>query len=428
VHKNIKTILLAAASVLIVTSAGNAADALMATPSGFNWSGFYVGVGGGFGAVNHKLGLTGLGSLNGIGGEGAFGELTVGYDHMLTDRLLLGGFIDVHGGNIGPSFSIGPTDIDLTNSYGFDAAARLGYVLNDSTLGYVLGGYSWQHYKLDVDGGGASLDYSDDRDGYVLGVGMETAVGHNWAIKAEYRYADYGNDRVVSVPGGGYLDLEPSTHTFHIAANYRFGAGGTGPAVASPDYDWTGFYVGGSVGAGEVVHDWSIAGGAADLNGVGGEGVFGEINVGYDHDFGTVVAGVMVDGNLSGLSTDVDVNGVGTARLKADYGFDVLGRVGMKVNPSTLAYVLGGYSWGHFKAEAGPALLGGGSYDWSSSGFSVGGGLETAISTNTTLGIEYRYTQYEDKDFSSLLGVPSGSLEDEASFHTVRLGLKYKFN
>jgi outer membrane immunogenic protein len=423
VHKNIKTILLGAASVLIVTSAGNAADALMATPSGFNWSGFYVGVGGGFGAVNHKLGLTGLGSLNGIGGEGAFGELTVGYDHMLTDRLLLGGFIDVHGGNIGPSISAGPVDIDLTNSYGFDAAARLGYVLNDSTLGYVLGGYTWQHYKLDT--GAIGFDYSEDRDGYVLGVGMETDVGHNWTIKTEYRYADYGDDAVDGTGGG--LTIEPSTHTFHIAANYRFGAAGAGPAVASPAYDWTGFYAGGSIGAGAVVHDLSI-GGLADFNGIGGEGVFGEINVGYDHDFGNFVAGVMVDGNLSGISTDVDVNGAGTARLKADYGFDVLGRVGMKVNPSTLAYVLGGYSWGHFKAEADPALLGGGSYDWSSSGFSVGGGLETAISTNTTLGIEYRYTQYEDKDFSSLLGAPSGSLEDEASFHTVRLGLKYKFN
>lgn len=414
-HKNIKTILLGAASVFIMASAGNAADQVMATPSGFNWSGFYVGVGGGFGAVNHKVGLTSLGSVNGIGGEGVFGELTAGYDHMLSDRLLLGGFIDVHGGNIGPSASIGSVDIDLTNSYGFDAAARLGYVLNDSTLGYVLGGYTWQHYKLDT--GDIGIDYSEDRGGYVLGVGMETVVGHNWTIKTEYRYADYGNDAIDGT--GGALKIEPSTHTFHIAANYRFGADGAGPVVASPAYDWTGFYVGGSMGAGEVVHDISL-GSVADLNGIGGEGVFGELNVGYDHDFGNFVAGVMLDGNLSGISTDVDVDGAGTvASVKADYGFDVLGRIGMKVNPSTLAYVLGGYSWAHFKAEADTI----GSYDWSSSGFSVGGGLETAVSTNTTLGIEYRYSQFASEDFGS-----GGDLEVKPSSHTVRLGLKYKFN
>jgi outer membrane immunogenic protein len=85
--------------------------------------------------------------------------------------------------------------------------------------------------------------------------------------------------------------------------------------------------------------------------------------------------------------------------------------------------VLGGYSWGHFKAE-----LPGISYGWGSSGYSVGGGLETAISTNTTLGIEYRYAQFSDKDISSGLGAPPGLLKVEPSSHTVRVGLKYKFN
>lgn len=405
-----------------MTSTGHAADQIEPAPAGFNWSGFYVGVGGGFGAVNHKLSVSGLGSFNGIGGEGLFGELTVGYDHMLTNRLLLGGFIDTHLGNIGMSLDAKPLiDADLTNSYGFDAIARLGYVLNGSTLGYVLGGYTWEHFKLDASSplGGGSFEHDEDRSGYVLGVGMETAIGHNWTIKAEYRYADYGNKSVLDI-GGTSLDMEPSTHTFHIAANYHFGAEGTGPTIASPAYDWTGFYLGASVGAGEVVHDLSIFGGAADFNGIGGEGVFGELNAGYDHDFGNFVAGVMVDGNVSGISTDIKASGGGgSASIKADYGFDILGRVGMKVNPSTLAYVLGGYSWAHFKAEA----SGAGSYDWSSSGFSVGGGLETAISTNTTLGIEYRYAQFGKDDLDS-----AGLVEVEPSSHTVRVGLKYKFN
>jgi outer membrane immunogenic protein len=417
--------MLGAAGAMAMASAVRAADMVAPAPipaptAGFNWTGFYVGVGGGFGAVNHKVGLTGLGSFNGIGGEGVFGELTVGYDHMLTNRFLLGGFIDVHAGNIGPTVRItGLPDIDLTNSYGFDAVARLGYVLNGSTLGYVLGGYTWEHFKLDS--GALGFSYDENRSGYVLGAGMETAIGHNWTIKAEYRYSNYGNDAIDGTGGG--LTVEPSTHTFHIAANYRFGAEGTGPAIASPAYDWSGFYVGAAVGAGEVVHDLSLLG-AADANGIGGEGVFGELNAGYDHDFGNFVAGIMVDGNYSGISSDLDVNGLGeVASVKADYGFDVLGRVGMKVNPSTLAYVLGGYSWAHFKAEAGIPGLGAGSYDWSSSGFSVGGGLETAVSTHTTLGIEYRYSQFADEDFGS-----GGLFKVEPSSHTVRVGLKYKFN
>jgi outer membrane immunogenic protein len=400
-RNSLRAILLGATSAILMTSAGHAADQIAPPPGGFNWSGFYVGVGGGFGAVNHKFSVLGL-SIDGIGGEGLFGELTAGYDHMLTDRLLLGGFIDTHLGNIG--FDAGA--FDLTNCYGFDAIARLGYVLNGSTLGYVLGGYTWEHFDLDA------LDYSDSRSGYVLGAGMETVIGHNWTVKAEYRYANYGNDAVDGT--FGILKDEPSTHTFHIAANYRFGAEGTGPAVASPAYDWTGFYLGASVGAGEVVHDLSIL--TFDANGLGGEGVLGELNAGYDYDFGNFVAGVMVDGNLSSSKWDVGISGSSLLSIKADYGFDILGRLGMKVNPSTLAYVLGGYSWGHFKVEA----FGGDSIDWSSNGFSVGGGLETAISDHTSLGIEYRYAQFADKDF--------GGLKIEPSSHTVRVGLKYKFN
>jgi outer membrane immunogenic protein len=91
--------------------------------------------------------------------------------------------------------------------------------------------------------------------------------------------------------------------------------------------------------------------------------------------------------------------------------------------------VLGGYSWAHFKAGisaggGGPSL----SHGWGSSGYSIGGGLETAVTANTTLGIEYRYAQFSDKDLSAGFGAPPGSFKVEPSSHTVRVGLKYKFN
>ena len=106
--------------------------------------------------------------------------------------------------------------------------------------------------------------------------------------------------------------------------------------------------------------------------------------------------------------------------------FDVLGRIGMKVNESTLAYVLGGYSWQHFKTSSPVEELD--SYDWSSNGFSIGGGLETAVSTNTTVGLEYRYARYSKKDLSADLELPDDTVTVRPTSHTVRLGLKYKFN
>ncbi|WP_292215084.1 outer membrane beta-barrel protein [Mesorhizobium sp.] len=89
-------------------------------------------------------------------------------------------------------------------------------------------------------------------------------------------------------------------------------------------------------------------------------------------------------------------------------------------------YVLGGYSWQHFDLNASSPI--GDILDWDSSSFSVGGGLETAMSSNVTVGLEYRYSQFSEEDFSSELGLPDDTLTSTPSFHTVRIGAKYKFN
>ena len=49
------------------------------------------------------------------------------------------------------------------------------------------------------------------------------------------------------------------------------------------------------------------------------------------------------------------------------------------------------------------------------------GGLETAVTENVSVNLEYRYSQYDNEDFE-------GETEIEPSFHTVRIGAKYKFN
>jgi outer membrane immunogenic protein len=431
---NFSKLLLGAVSLVALSSAAQSADAVLPEPvvSGYNWSGLYVGAGIGVGAVVHGLNFdidgTEVVDFNGIGGEGFRGEISIGYDYQISPRFVVGAFADAHYGNIGPELNASPLiDADLENVYGFDVGGRVGYVLNPTTLGYVLGGYAWQHFELDGDFGGTPFDFEEDRDGYVLGVGMETVISGGWTLKGEYRYAYYGDDTVLTIDDvigdfDGSLGVEPSTHTFTVGANYRFGADEGGPALAAPAYNWTGFYVGGALGAGAVVHDLEIFGGAADFNGIGGEGVFGELNVGYDHDFGTWVAGVMVDGRYSGIESTLEIGGGGPSiDAKADYGFDVLVRAGMKMNETTLAYVIGGYSWQNFEVEGSSGI--GTIVEWDSSGFSIGGGLEAAVTDNMTVGIEYRYSQFDGEDFDS-----GGLFELEPSFHTTRVGVKYKFN
>jgi outer membrane immunogenic protein len=433
--------LLCAVSLVAISTAAKAADAVIeeAPVAGYNWSGFYIGVGVGAGANVAELStliLPGL-SLDGIGGEGVFGELTVGYDYLVAPRFLVGALADVHYSNIETRLEIpllGGLDATASDTYGFDVGLRAGYLFTPSTLGYVLGGYAWQKGEIEVSGLGGGGEIDSDRDGYFVGVGVETAIANNWTLKTEYRFTQFGDDNVLEDLGApdGFLDSEVSSHTFRVGANYRFGMqNGGAAAFEAPAYNWTGFYVGGALGAGASVYELELGDlvipGGLDFNGLGGEGVFGEINAGYDYDFGTWVAGVLVDASLSGNSFEIGGGG-DSIELNADHGFDILARAGMKVNESTLAYAIGGYSWQHFELDL--SDLGGDDVDWDSSGFSIGGGLETAVTEKVSVNLEYRYSQF-DEDLSSLAfgdGAPDGLLETEPSFHTVRIGAKYKFN
>ncbi|CAG1002918.1 MAG: porin family protein [Rhizobiaceae bacterium] len=431
-----RKILLAAACLFVLPGTALAADAQEAVSEGYNWSGFYGGIGVGAGGVVHELSsplVPGL-SFNGIGGEGFFGQVTVGYDYMLSERMLLGAFADGRFGNIGTSLEVPLVGLDasINATYGFDVGLRAGYLVTPTTLAYVLGGYSWQKFRLDANPFPFTYEWSGG--GYMVGAGVEAAVAGNWTLRGEYRYARFAAHDIVEGLGGpaGILDVTPSTHTFLVGLNYRPGArNGGGASFAAPAYNWSGFYVGGAFGAGAASHELAsnLIPGGITFNGIGAEGVFGELSVGYDRDFGNFVGGVLVDGRYSGITTSLNVGILPiSANVDADYGFDVLARVGAKLDEATLAYVLGGYSWQHFDVNFTTPGPSGSLYDWGSHGFSVGGGLEAAVSEHMTVGIEYRYSQYAKKDFLEEFGAPPGLLTDTPSFHTARLGAKYKFN
>src|SRR5690606_38541704 len=139
--------ILLAFSALSLSTAASAADRVIPEGSGHDWSGFYVGAGAGAGAVVHDVDLAGLLGFDGSGGEGVFGEVSVGYDRLVGPRFLVGAFLDGRLGNIGTRLEIPGGAIDAEARYGFDAGVRLGYLVTPSTLAYVLGGYSWQRFE-----------------------------------------------------------------------------------------------------------------------------------------------------------------------------------------------------------------------------------------------------------------------------------------
>lgn len=78
--------------------------------------------------------------------------------------------------------------------------ARIGYIFNEGqTLAYVTGGYAGAEIKRTFDEyfpPTGSVSVSDWYHGWTLGLGAEHFVSDKLSVKAEYRYSDYGKERV----------------------------------------------------------------------------------------------------------------------------------------------------------------------------------------------------------------------------------------
>jgi outer membrane immunogenic protein len=192
---------------------------------------------------------------------------------------------------------------------------------------------------------------------------------------------------------------------------------------------WTGFYLGVGLGGGSIIDDgkasvvYDDTPISAELNGLGAQGMFGTVQVGYDRQFGRFVGGVFFDydfTNIKGtLSAGLDGIGVNLdAGLNDEWSAG--GRAGYLVNSETLVYGLGAYTQGKFFM---PLNLPGTTRD----GYTVGGGIETRLTGNWFLKGEYRFTHFDEVELfnSTLLGM-SAKLSDQPDLHTARLVVSYK--
>lgn len=139
----------------------------------------------------------------------------------------------------------------------------------------------------------------------------------------------------------------------------------------------------------------------------GAEGVFGGVEIGYDH----AVAGGVVLGAYAGAEyTDTEIFSAGDRPYRFDSGLNYyLGaRVGMALSRGALLYAKGGYSNGKFDPEfltgSDPTLFN--DYESSRDGFHVGGGFEVPFLSNAYFRGEYVYTQYDTYDLSPTLELP----------------------
>ncbi len=116
--------------------------------------------------------------------------------------------------------------------------------------------------------------------------------------------------------------------------------------------------------------------GSSEGIGISGAGLTGF--AGYDMPLGKAFVGV--EGN-------VDLNTADALGLEAKWGWGLSTRAGFKINDSTGLYGRVGYQRNK--------LSGGGASAWLD-GVRFGGGVETAISGNASLRVEFNHVNFED--------------------------------
>ncbi len=413
-NRTLTATLFAALAATAPATASDYFQPLTSQDTVYNWNGVWLGIGGGSGMIIEEINAPVFGTtISGVGGRGYFGKLTVGYDHMFSNGAVLGASVSGRYGDVEMSWSVpgSPFNGSVSADYGIDVIGRLGYSITPRTLFYVLGGYSWQHFELSSTSHVVQDGWDDN--GYVVGFGTETAFRNNWTWASEYRYSSYTG---ANIGGFGGLGIDPVTHTFHSSLNYRFGGGPTAETRAPIPYAWSGLKIGAAVSLGVAISKFSTAGGST-YDGLATEGFLGEVNVGYDREFGERwLAGVVLAAEYIDASTSATGAGVTATAEADDFGFDALLRVGRKFNDRSLGYLIGGYSWQRVAASLSfPAI----SDSISVNGFSFGSGLEHVLSERVTGYIEYRYTMYEDISLGAATTI-------EPASHTVRAGAKLK--
>lgn len=169
----------------------------------FNWSGFYVGLNGGWAGGSDVEGWHGGGQL--------------GFNYQAPgSAFVFGGELDGGFSNIGNS----TTALGITVRSEVDrfATARLrAGTAFDRTLLYVTGGAAWAHNEISVTGLGSA---SKTHTGWTVGAGVEQALGGGWSGKFEYLYADFGSANYFGGMRSGGFDA----HVVRVGLNYRFGA------------------------------------------------------------------------------------------------------------------------------------------------------------------------------------------------------------
>lgn len=138
--------------------------------------------------------------------------IVAGYDHAVSENLIVGAEVGVDlFDNKSRSIS-GTTSYDSSAKREIEASARIGTKLLNNVLVYAKAGYANARFTEAVTVGGTTgntrTEFSTNLDGVRVGAGVETSLFSGILAKTEYRYTNYQQD--------------VSRHQVMVGLGYRF--------------------------------------------------------------------------------------------------------------------------------------------------------------------------------------------------------------
>jgi len=184
----------------------------------YNWTGFYVGVNGGYGWGTSNW--SAIPTANNKP-KGWLAGGTVGYNYQ-TGSIVWGVEADWDWSNVKGTATCAPGVICSTEDRWLATVrGRLGYAF-DRWLPYVTGGGAFGNVRasINVPTFGFMDSASKNLFGWTIGAGIEYAFLSNWSAKLEYLYVDLGSFNTGPLPLVNNVSFKENI--LRVGLNYKF--------------------------------------------------------------------------------------------------------------------------------------------------------------------------------------------------------------
>jgi outer membrane immunogenic protein len=458
----------------------------------YSWTGFYFGANLGYSVGRERT--TDAETLAGGAGNfsrsesfliaptGAIGGGQVGYNWQVAPHWVLGAEADWQASAQRDTISVEDCCLQETQRLNSLATlrARAGYA-QDGWLWYVTAGGAAGRIKSDISffglgAGPTAASFANWRGGWTAGTGVETSLGGNWSAKFEYLYVDLGtlaSTVSTSDPTNVIISTDNITvrsriidNVFRVGLNYRPGAVQASaapiapafptkapPLVHDPNYNWTGFYVGGNAGY-SVGWDnfWHTTSFSVEKLAVSPAGAVAGGQIGYNYLFAPhLLAGVEADWDWTNqrhssctqlcttaasavlpaeaFNLNQKVDWLSTARVRVGYAqaqwllYATVGAAWARVHENvSIQENDDGFTFANFTHNT-------------KGGLAAGGGAEVALTGNLSAKLEYLYVNlgsWNELTGPVNFGFPVGFgapelIREHLQDHIVRVGLNYQF-